>query len=44
MDSTALSIGIAIAAALVLMTGFAIYVSFGPPAKQLTDPFDDHED
>jgi len=25
-------------------TGFGIYTSFGPPAKQLDDPFDEHED
>jgi PsbN protein len=26
------------------MTGFGIYTAFGPPSKQLTDPFDEHED
>ncbi|WP_273436756.1 photosystem II protein N, partial [Synechococcus sp. UW140] len=26
------------------LTGFGIYTAFGPPSKQLTDPFDDHED
>ncbi len=25
-------------------TGFGIYTSFGPPAKQLDDPFDEHDD
>ena len=37
-------ISISVAAALVAVTGFAIYMSFGPPSKQLADPFDDHED
>lgn len=44
MDSSAMQIGIALAAAIVLMTGFAVYTSFGPPSKQLADPFDDHDD
>ena len=44
MDSSALQIGIALGVAVVLMTGFAVYTSFGPPAKQLADPFDDHDD
>jgi len=44
MDTPALSLAIAVGAAVVGMTGFAIYTSFGPPAKQLADPFDDHDD
>lgn len=35
---------ISIGAFLVAITGFAIYISFGPPSRQLADPFDDHED
>ncbi|MBW4495877.1 MAG: photosystem II reaction center protein PsbN [Oscillatoria princeps RMCB-10] len=35
---------ISIGAVLVAITGFSIYTSFGPPSKQLADPFDDHED
>jgi PsbN protein len=35
---------ISVAAVLIAVTGFAIYTSFGPPSKQLADPFDDHED
>ncbi|MBD2091633.1 photosystem II reaction center protein PsbN [Microcoleus sp. FACHB-1515] len=35
---------ISIAALLVAVTGFAIYTSFGPPSKELEDPFEDHED
>jgi PsbN protein len=35
---------ISLAAACVGITGLAIYTSFGPPSKELADPFDDHED
>ncbi|NJR66236.1 MAG: photosystem II reaction center protein PsbN [Leptolyngbyaceae cyanobacterium CRU_2_3] len=34
----------AIALTVVLLTGITIYLSFGPPSKQLADPFEDHED
>ncbi|WP_124976714.1 photosystem II reaction center protein PsbN [Aphanothece sacrum] len=37
-------LSITIAAILVVITGFAIYTAFGPPATQLDDPFEDHED
>jgi len=39
-----LVIGISVCAALVAITGMAIYTAFGPPSKQLDDPFEDHED
>ncbi len=42
--SPALSVGIAIVAIVVALTGYSIYVAFGPPSKTLADPFDDHED
>ena len=29
---------------LVAITAFSIYTAFGPPAKELADPFDDHDD
>jgi len=35
---------ISIGAALIAVTGYAIYVSFGPPSAELADPFEDHED
>lgn len=35
---------ISVGTVLVAVTGFALYLSFGPPSKQLADPFDDHED
>lgn len=29
---------------LISVTGYSIYVGFGPPSKELKDPFEDHED
>lgn len=43
-SSPALSIAIAVLAVLLALTGFGVYTAFGPPSKELTDPFDDHED
>jgi PsbN protein len=37
-------LGISFCAALVAITGMAIYTSFGPPSQQLDDPFDEHDD
>ena len=37
-------IGITVAAFLVILTGLTVYLSFGPPSKELADPFEDHED
>lgn len=37
-------LNISICAILVAITGFTIYTAFGPPAKELRDPFEDHED
>lgn len=35
---------ISIGIILVGVTGFSIYMSFGPPSQELDDPFEDHED
>ena len=35
---------ISVGAVLLAVTGFAVYTAFGPPAKALTDPFEEHED
>ena len=35
---------IAISLSILVLTGYGIYMGFGPPAKGLDDPFDDHED
>ncbi len=42
--SPALSVALAVLAVLLALTGFGIYTAFGPPAKRLSDPFDDHDD
>jgi PsbN protein len=36
--------GVSMGAVLIVITAMAIYTSFGPPSKQLSDPFEDHED
>jgi PsbN protein len=33
-----------ISLSLVAMTAYGIYMAFGPPSKNLTDSFDEHED
>ncbi len=40
----AIVLSISVGIALVAITAFAIYTSFGPPSKQLADPYEDHED
>ncbi|MEL6402174.1 MAG: photosystem II reaction center protein PsbN [Cyanobacteria bacterium J06607_6] len=35
---------ISVGAVVVAFTVLAVYTAFGPPAKQLADPFDEHED
>jgi PsbN protein len=40
----AIALNISIGVVLVAITGYAIYTAFGPPAKELGDPFEDHED
>ncbi|WP_199250030.1 photosystem II reaction center protein PsbN [[Phormidium] sp. ETS-05] len=40
--ATVLSIGLG--ALVIAITVFTIYTAFGPPAKELADPFDDHDD
>nr|AIU44643.1 photosystem II protein N [Cyanophora paradoxa] len=37
-------LSIFIAAALLGITGYSIYTAFGPPSKNLRDPFEEHED
>jgi PsbN protein len=43
-SSPALSLSIAMIAALLGLTGIGMYLSFGPPSQKLQDPFDDHDD
>jgi PsbN protein len=37
-------LNISIGVVFVALTGYAVYTAFGPPAKALDDPFEDHED
>jgi PsbN protein len=43
MDSATV-LSITLAAMVVLTTAYGLYMSFGSASKQLSDPFDDHED
>ncbi len=40
--ATSLIIGVAVV--LVGITAFGIYTAFGPPSKELEDPYEMHED
>ncbi|WP_088242761.1 photosystem II reaction center protein PsbN [Calothrix rhizosoleniae] len=37
-------LSISVCAVLIVVTVLSIYTSFGPPSKELSDPFEDHED
>lgn len=43
LDSATVLI-VSVAAIVGMFTLYAVYTAFGPPAKQLSDPFEDHED
>ncbi|MDY7024001.1 MAG: photosystem II reaction center protein PsbN [Cyanobacteriota bacterium] len=40
----AIALNISIGAIFIAITAYAVYTAFGPPAKELGDPFEDHED
>ena len=44
MDQVAFFSIIFIGSFLVSMTGYSIYIGFGPPSQNLRDPFEEHED
>ena len=44
MESPAFFYTIFLSCFLLSITGYSIYVGFGPPSKKLRDPFEDHED
>jgi PsbN protein len=44
MDNPAFFSILFIGCFLISITGYSIYVGFGPPAKELRDPFEEHED
>jgi PsbN protein len=37
-------LSISVGAIVIAITALSIYTSFGPPSKELSDPFEDHED
>ena len=37
-------LSISVGAVVIVMTALSIYTAFGPPSKQLADPFEEHED
>ena len=39
-----LTIGIALITIVIGLTSLGIYISFGPPGKNLEDPIDHHDD
>jgi PsbN protein len=41
---TAQALIISVVVSLVLITGYSIYTAFGPPSKDLEDPYEMHED
>ena len=43
-SSPALSIAITLLITLLGLTGFGLYTAFGPPARALEDPWDEHDD
>lgn len=40
----AIVLNISICAVVIAIAAYTIYISFGPPAKELRDPFEEHED
>ncbi|PZO49554.1 MAG: photosystem II reaction center protein PsbN [Phormidesmis priestleyi] len=43
LDSATVLI-VSVATIVAAFTLYAVYTAFGPPAKELGDPFEDHED
>ncbi len=39
-----ISLLVGISAVVVCITAYAIYIAFGPPSKDLQDPYEMHED
>ena len=40
----AIVLSICVGVVVIVMTALSIYTAFGPPSKQLADPFEEHED
>ena len=39
-----MNIAVSLFAILLVATSYGIYLAFGPPNKELEDPFDHHDD
>ena len=44
MESPAFFYTVFLSCLLISITGYSLYVGFGPPSQQLRDPFEEHED
>lgn len=44
METPAFFYGVFLWCLLISVTGYSIYIGFGPPSKDLRDPFEEHED
>nr|ARU77493.1 n protein of photosystem ii [Auxenochlorella protothecoides] len=44
MENSAIFITIFLWCLLITITGYSIYIGFGPPSQELRDPFEEHED
>ena len=44
MESPAFFFSLFVWCLLLSITAYSLYVGFGPPSKQLRDPFEEHED
>ena len=44
MIDTGLRVALTLFGVVMALTAYGIYVAFGPPGKELTDSFDEHED
>ena len=44
MENSALFLTVFLWFLLLSITGYSIYIGFGPPSENLRDPFEEHED
>ena len=44
MENLALFLTVFLSCLLLSITGYSIYIGFGPPSEKLRDPFEEHED
>jgi PsbN protein len=44
MENSAFFFPLFLSSLLLSVTVYSVYVGFGPPSKELRDPFEEHED